>query len=150
MDATPNQAPPAGAAAKPLEKPGEKPDINELIKAAVGNLAAATTAAHQAAEQYARMAPAQKPSYVGILLVAGAVALEAVQAFTGRGISFSETIKAAMLIGGMLLITAGAVVEYFVMWSGMVEARRATDAARRQIETLGKEEAGWMKRILGS
>jgi hypothetical protein len=77
------------------------------------------------AEKYARLAPAQRPSYLGIFLILIAVIIEAVHACIGYLFDFSQTMLMVMLVGGLLILLGGSAMDTMMFWLQMKHIRES-------------------------
>lgn len=101
------------------------------------------------AKNYAKMAPGQKPSYVGILLVFGAIGLEFIEPFMPL-MKFPDITSTTMLIGGLVSLAVGAGIE---TWAFHHQAKLISEAQKRaqdKVDELEKESLGLVAKFLGS
>jgi hypothetical protein len=75
------------------------------------------------AATYARLAPAAKPSYLGMFLVIISIAIEAVHTVFHSILAFSDTMLLIMLVGGLLILTFGSVIEVLMYWLEIKDIR---------------------------
>ncbi len=102
-----------------------------------------------AAKQYASMAPGRKPSYIGIMLVMVSVGLELAEAISPSLISFSDIMSTTMLVGGLVLMAAGAGIETLALYLNLKLTSTATEEAQRQLRELERQKTGIFKSFLG-
>lgn len=116
-------------------------------------IADASTAINQASERFASRPPAQRASWLGFLLLFLAIVAkfaEAVMRALKQTFEFSDGTAAIMLIvGGILVIAAGAFETYYTVRAAQSLARKASELESQAAEAR-KEERSLISRLIGS
>ena len=116
--------------------------VEHATTAATGTVVSAA----DVAQKYAKLAPGQKPSYLGIFLVALSIAIELVRGVFN--IQFSEDMLKIMLISGIITLIAGSILDVAILAAMLKitnsEEKRAADAQSKAHQSRIEAIKGFM------
>jgi hypothetical protein len=90
--------------------------LEQVLESTTASSKAVVSAAERIAKEYADLAPAKRPSYLGIFLIMLSVGIELVHALGRVVISFSEVMLTIMLVSGVVILILSSGLETWLFW----------------------------------